>query len=136
MSVVTPRQTFEQLVDIRLQEARVLLDQKQWDGAYYLVGYAVEFAFKVRIISQLMKTDCCPDLKFVRDFYNHELTSLRKLAELEDEMKNDPTVSPHWEIVEDWSEQSRYENGKSESQATNLYEAIEREVLPWIKARY
>lgn len=136
MSVVTPRQIFEQLVDIRLQEAKVLLDQKHWDGAYYLVGYSVEFALKVRIISQLMKSDSCPNIKFVQDFYKHELSSLLKLAGLEDEMKNDSRVSPRWEFVKDWSEQSRYEFGKTESEATNMYETIEKEVLPWLKSRY
>ena len=136
MSVVTPRQTFEQLVDIRLQEAKVLLDQKHWDGAYYLVGYSVEFALKVRIVSRMIKSDSCPSLKFVQEFHKHELPALLRLAGLEDELKNDPTVGPHWDIVKDWSEQSRYEFGKSESQATNMHEAIEMEVLPWIKARY
>ena len=40
------------------------------------------------------------------------------------------------EIVKDWSEQSRYEIGKTEQEATDLYDAIEKGVLPWIKARW
>ena len=40
----------------------------------YLVGYAVSFALKIRIISQLMKSDSFPERKVAENFYN---TSLR-----------------------------------------------------------
>ena len=136
MTVVTSRADFEKLMDLRMKEAKLLLDQKDWDGAYYLSGYAVEFALKIRIISQLMKSDSFPDKKLAENFYKHELSLLRKLAGLDDEMDNDAAVSPQWGIVKDWSEQSRYELGKTEKEATDLYDAIEKGVLPWIKARW
>jgi HEPN domain-containing protein len=136
MTVVTSRGDFEKLMDLRLKEAKILLNKKDWDGAYYLAGYAVEFALKIRIISQLMKSDSFPDRKLAENFYKHELTLLRKLAGLDDEMDNDAAVSPQWDIVKDWSEQSRYEIGKSKKEATDLFHAIEKEVLPWIKARW
>lgn len=123
-------------MDLRLKEAKLLLDQKDWDGAYYLAGYAVEFALKIRIIAQLMKSNSFPDKRLAENFYKHELTLLRKLAELDDEMDKDAAVSPQWDIVKDWSEQTRYMIGKSEPEATDLYEAIEKGVLPWIKARW
>src|SRR5882724_5210014 len=47
MTVVTSRADFEKLMDLRMKEAKLLLDQKDWDGAYYLSGYAVEFATKL-----------------------------------------------------------------------------------------
>ena len=136
MTVVTSQADFEKLMDLRMKEAKLLLDQKDWDGAYYLVGYAVEFALKIRIISQLMKSNSFPDKKLAENFYKHELTLLRKLAGLDDEMDKDAAVSPQWDIVKDWSEQSRYEIGKAEKEATDLYDAIEKGVLPWIKARW
>jgi HEPN domain-containing protein len=136
MTIVTSRADFEKLMDLRLKEAKLLLDQKDWDGAYYLVGYAVEFALKIRIISQLMKSDSFPEKKLAENFYKHELTLLRKLAGLEDEMNGDTGVSPQWDIVKDWNEQSRYEIGKTEEKAKNLYDAVEKGVLPWIKARW
>lgn len=136
MTVVTSRSDFEKLMDLRMKEAKLLLDEKDWDGAYYLVGYAVEFALKIRIISQLMQSDSFPDKKLAENFYKHELTLLRKLADLDVEMDNDAAVSPQWDIVKDWSEQSRYGIGKTEYEATDLYEAIEMGVLPWIKARW
>jgi HEPN domain-containing protein len=136
MTVVTSRADFEKLMDLRRKEAKLLLDQKDWDGAYYLVGYAVEFALKIRIISQLMKSNSFPDKKLAENFYKHELTLLRKLAGLEDDMDNDAAVSPLWDIVKDWSEQSRYELGKMEQETTDLYDALEKGVWPWIKARW
>ena len=51
-------------------------------------------------------------------------------------MDKDATVSTQWNIVKDWSEQSRYEIGKTERDAKDLYDAIENGVLPWIKARW
>ncbi len=136
MAVVTSRADFEKLMDLRMKEAKLLLDQKDWDGAYYLVGYAVEFALKIRIISQLMKSNSFPDKKLAENFYKHELTLLRNLAGLEDEMDTDSAVSPHWIIVKDWSEQTRYQVGKTEKEATDLYDAVEKGVLPWIRARW
>lgn len=136
MTVVTSRSDFEKLMDLRLTEAKLLLDQKDWDGAYYLAGYAVEFALKIRIIAQLMKSDSFPDKKLAENFYKHDLTLLRKVAGLDDEMDKDAAVSPQWNIVKDWSEQTRYAIGKQEPDARDLYDAIEKGVLPWIKARW
>jgi hypothetical protein len=94
MTVVTSRSDFEKLMALRMKEAKHLLDQKEWDGVYYLVGYAVEFALKIRIISQLMKSDSFPDKKFAENFYKHDLTLLRKLAGLDDDMDKDAAISP------------------------------------------
>jgi len=137
MTVVTSRADFEKLMVLRLEEAKLLIDQKRdWDGAYYLAGYAVEFALKIRIITQLMKSDSFPDKKLAENFYKHDLTVLRRAAGLDDEMERDATVSMDWDIVKDWSEQSRYKIGTTETEARDLYDAIERGVLPWIKARW
>jgi hypothetical protein len=136
MTVATTQSDFEKLIAIRLAEAASLLASGDWDGAYYLVGYAVEFALKVRILSQLASSRVFPDKKLVDQFYKHDLTILRTAARLEDAMNQDPAVSPHWDIVKDWSEQSRYEIGKREQDARELYDAIDKEVLPWIKARW
>lgn len=54
MTVVTSRSDFEKLIELRLREAKLLLVAKEWDGAYYLAGYAVEFALKIKIIAHLM----------------------------------------------------------------------------------
>lgn len=136
MTVVTSRSDFEKLIELRMQEAQFLLAQKDYDGAYYLAGYAVEGALKVRIISQLMTSDSFPEKKLADNFYKHELTELRRLAGLADEMEQDVLVKTQWDVVKDWSEQSRYQIGKTDKDALNLYDAIEKGILPWIKARW
>lgn len=136
MPVVTSRSDFEKLAELRMKEAKLLLDQKDFDGAYYLAGYAVEAALKVRIISQLMKSDRFPEKKVAENFYKHDLALLLKLAGLQDEMDKDVAVSPLWDMVTEWSEQSRYQLGKSDRDAINLYDAIEKGILPWVKARW
>jgi hypothetical protein len=136
MTVVTSRLDFEALMVLRMDEAKHLLALSDWDGAYYLAGYAVEFALRIRIISELMKSDSFPAKNLADNFYKHDLILLRRLAGLDEDMDNDGNVMPHWDIVKDWSEQSRYELGKTEKEATDLFEAIEKEVPPWIKARW
>jgi len=124
MTVVTSQSDFEKLMVLRLKEAELLLRHRDWDGAYYLAGYAVEFALKIRVIAQLMKSNSFPDKKLAENFYKHELTLLRKLAELDDEMDNDVAVSPQWDIVKDWSEQTSYMVGKSEKEATDEWHEV------------
>jgi hypothetical protein len=137
MTVVTSRPDFERLMILRMEEAKLLIDHKNdWDGAYYLAGYAVEFALKICIISQLMKSNGFPDKKLAENFYKHDLTVLRRAAGLEDEMNKDAVVSLHWDVVKDWTEQSRYRLGTMEQKARDFYDAIENGVLPWIKARW
>ena len=40
----------ENLVDIRVSEAQVLLESENFQGSYYLAGYAIECAIKVCIV--------------------------------------------------------------------------------------
>ncbi len=136
MTVLTTRGDFEKLLELRLREVKLLIDHQEWDGAYYLAGYVVEFALKIRIISRLMKSEIFPDRKLSDSFYKHDLERLLQAADLEDEMESDSSVEAQWTIVKDWSEQSRYEIGTTEKEARELYDAIEKEVLPWIKARW
>jgi HEPN domain-containing protein len=46
------RSDFHRLTEIRIKEAKVLLDRKCYEGAYYLAGYAVECALKACIAKE------------------------------------------------------------------------------------
>ena len=141
----TPIQTradFQQLAGVRLAEAKTLLDAGQWDGAYYLAGYAVELALKACIIKLLMATDEFPDKDFSRDCYTHGLEKLVKLSRLEPSRDATATANPnflaHWVIVKDWSEQKRYHR-VAEAEARLLYTAvadIPNGVLTWVKTHW
>jgi HEPN domain-containing protein len=51
------RADFQKLTQLRLAEAKVLLDSNRYEGAYYLMGYAVECALKSCIAKQTKEYD-------------------------------------------------------------------------------
>jgi HEPN domain-containing protein len=78
----------QRLTRIRLREARVLLNNRYYEGAYYLLGYAVECAFKSCIARQTRRHDF-PDKNFVNDIYTHDLNKLLRLSGLEPEHRRE-----------------------------------------------
>jgi HEPN domain-containing protein len=68
---------------MRIREAKILLDAGEFDGAYYLAGYAVECALKACILKRL--SDYWPDesdRKMLEKCYTHDLEHLLKAADL------------------------------------------------------
>ena len=117
------RADFHKLTDIRIKEAKVLLDRKCYEGAYYLAGYAVECALKACIAKRTLAPDFPPNPRVVNDYYSHKIPSLAKLAGLELE-------------VTKWSEQGRYETHIESKDARDLCRAISNSrngVLLWLK---
>jgi len=51
------RTDLQLLAETRLDEAQALLIASRWSGAYYLVGYAVECAFKACIAKSTKQDD-------------------------------------------------------------------------------
>jgi hypothetical protein len=124
---------------MRIEEAAILLNAGKWDGAYHVAGYSVECALKSCIIKKLMATDAFPDKKFSEQCYQHNLTLILRLADLEDELNRSGPVYKRWLVVKDWSEQSRYEFGRAEQDVRDFYTAVidpAEGVLPWIQSRW
>lgn len=114
---------FQELADQRLAEAKALLDHGQWDGSYYLAGYAVELGLKACIIKTLLATDAFPDKEFSKNCYTHAVEKLVGLAKLEGSrkaaMNADPDLLTNWALVRDWSEEKRYHRiDKTESECS------------------
>lgn len=130
---------FESLADMRIREAKILLDAGEYDGAYYLAGYAVECGIKVCIIKKLMTSDSWPEKRFSDNCYSHELKVLLRLADLEGELSRAGPVLARWGTIKEWTEQSRYEHGKAPTRVQQFYEAITdttEGVLPWLKTHW
>ncbi|GAG05743.1 unnamed protein product [marine sediment metagenome] len=132
------RNDLRELALIRFKEARVLLKNGNYEGAYYICGYVIECGLKACIAKQTRRYDF-PDKKTVDESYTHDLTKLIKIAGLEltldNEMRKDQVFGRYWATAKDWSEQSRYER-HAEKEAQNLYSAIadrKHGVLRWIK---
>ena len=126
----------------RRREALVLLSAKQWGGAYYLVGYALECALKA-VIAKNTKMYDFPDKEFANQVYTHDLERLVKAAGLSQQMQHElagnPPFSVNWAIAKDWDETSRYDLTTTAGDARDLYSACVRQktgVLSWVKARW
>ena len=135
------RYDLRELALIRLKEARTLLGNGQYEGAYYLSGYVVECALKACIAKQTKRYDF-PNLRNANKSYTHDITELVKMAELEDDRRArsvaDPAFDAEWNVVREWSEQSRYAK-PGRQKAERLYSAItdrKHGILPWIKQRW
>ncbi|MGA7342871.1 MAG: HEPN domain-containing protein [Terracidiphilus sp.] len=127
--------------DLRLKEAKALLEAGFPEGAYYLAGYSVECALKACIAKRTREHDF-PDKELANKSYTHDLAKLLKSAELEIELDTllqaDPSIRAKWGTTQLWNEESRYKS-KTTSEAAELLKAIDDEtggMLPWIRARW
>lgn len=119
----------------------MLLDNNCFEGAYYLVGYAIECALKACIAKRTRRHDF-PDKQLATDSYVHDLDKLVKTAGLEGDQKLqfklDPQFYENWMTVKEWSETSRYETW-TQTEAVGLYEAVinrRHGVLKWVRRHW
>jgi HEPN domain-containing protein len=131
----------EKLAQFRLDDAVWLFRAKRYSAAYYLSGYAVEFALKA-CISKLMQTNSIPDRAFINAIYVHKLDDLISTAGLRSqfnaEIKSDLLFASYWPTVNNWNEESRYQIWDSVS-AANLIQAIgepNHGVFQWVKKHW
>lgn len=137
------RANFQRLAEARIIDAKALLDNQRWDGAYYLTGYAVECGLKSCIIARLLATDEFPEKGFSNSCYTHKLGKLLEAADLEEKLKQaNPAVTSNWKVVESWNEESRYvlkEATEAKTTAEGLYLAVidpAEGVLSWIRSHW
>jgi HEPN domain-containing protein len=135
------RKELQALAIIRLAEARSLLQAGLSDGAYYLAGYSVECGLKASIAKRTRQFDF-PDKKNVDASHTHDLKALIRIANLEplrvEQAKADSAFRDYWDLVQQWSEQSRYRRHER-TDAKALVEAVgsaRHGVLKWIKQHW
>jgi HEPN domain-containing protein len=135
----------EKLQDIareRLKDARILLRHRNWSGAYYLAGYAIECGLKACIAKRVRRFDF-PDKRTVTDSHTHDLEQLVRVAGLRQQLSQDMASSKplelNWAVVKDWAESARYELDTSQAEANDLYRAISRRsngVMSWLRLHW
>jgi HEPN domain-containing protein len=135
------RRDLQELAKVRLKEATALLRLGLFDGAYYLAGYAVECALKACIAKGTQRHEF-PDKKKVESSHSHNLRELVRVAGLDDahveQISQDPDFKTNWDLVQSWSEQSRYRKHRPEA-AKALLEAVgdrRHGVVSWIKLHW
>jgi HEPN domain-containing protein len=131
------RNDFRELARTRRKEARLLLRHGCYEGAYYLAGYVIECALKACIAKGTKRHDF-PDKKKVTESYTHDLVRLVGTAGLESDLDqqaaSDPLFEVNWAVVDDWTEESRYQK-PTEREARDLYSAVtnpQHGVLRWL----
>lgn len=87
------RKLLQRLTRERTRDARALLKDQQYSGAYYLGGYAVECALKACIAKSTNRHDF-PDLTIVKKCHTHDLQELLKLAGLNLDLNDALTADP------------------------------------------
>lgn len=111
------------------------------DGAYYLAGYSVECALKARIAKSTERHDF-PDKVRAIASYTHDLNELVIVAKLKfdriEQAKLDPIFKSNWDVVGQWSEETRYHRNDSQA-AQALIDAIadkKHGVMTWIRQHW
>lgn len=133
------RETFQQLAELRLAEARLLLASGLPSGAYYLAGYAIECALKAVIAAKFHANEI-PDRRLVERVHVHDLSKLLSLTGLEDELEAEMNANPdlhgRWTTIQKWSERARYDIWTQES-ASAIMEAVggDEGLLRWLQNR-
>lgn len=129
------------MAEEKLADARLLLHHGRWANAYYLAGYSAELLLKA-IIANRFQQGTFPDKKLVANLYIHNLVQLASTAGLslhlgQDE-KLDPVFGGYWQIVGQWTEESRYA-AKSKLKAEELLQAIDdpdHGVARWLRLHF
>lgn len=129
----------QKMAEERVADATALLEARRFQAAYYLCGYAIEFALKACIARKIREFDF-PDRKLANDSYVHDLTKLLKVAGidglLQEEEGRNHDFATNWAIVKDWSEASRYNVSIGPAKASVFFIAVTDEsngVLSWLK---
>ena len=132
----TTRAQFKQVAAAREREAEVLMKARQWSGAYYLSGYAVECGLKAVIVKQF-RGNVLPNKDKVIKAYTHDLSALLSAAGLDQDptLLGDPQLRLNWADAKLWNEHARYKKW-TRAEATAMVSAItdqQHGVMNWLR---
>ncbi|MCH8206109.1 MAG: HEPN domain-containing protein [Chloroflexi bacterium] len=124
------RSELQRIARSRTEDAKALLDDGRFSGAYYILGYAVECALKACLAKQTRRYDF-PDRKLVNASHTHDLESLLRVSglysDLQTESRTNRALDENWAVVKDWTVDSRYDVNVSGSRARDFSLGCHRE---------
>jgi hypothetical protein len=85
------RLQFQKIARVRIREARALLQDRMFDGAYYLAGYSVECGLKA-CIAKMVRRHEFPDKDLVKNLpgYSRRPTSTSGIGSISGEIRSLP----------------------------------------------
>lgn len=130
------KEILQKLAETRFEEAKVLLDNKFYEGCNYLLGYVIELALKARIC--MLLNDDYPESilgyknhKFIELFY---LAGLRKELDLKRNIDDDFKIS--YTQVLTLKVENRYVfTNASKENTLKMYKDVEL-IFNWIKTKW
>ncbi len=128
------KENLQKLAETRLEESKVLLDNKYYEGCNYLLGYVIEFALKARICKLL--NDIFPE---ITNYKSHDFTNLIHLAGLRKELEianiDDAFKSSYTQILK-LKVENRYKFINASEESTHkMYKDVEL-IFNWIKTKW
>jgi HEPN domain-containing protein len=132
------REEFQQLAELRAEEAAVLANNGKEQGAYYLAGLATECGLKACIAKRTKQHQYPP--RNTNPYYDHNLDKLLELSglqhELDNEVKRSRGFATNWDTVHDWNVETRYE--VAVLKGTEMVTAVTSAdgVLQWLKQHW
>ena len=138
----------KRLTQLRLKEAKVLCDNRLYDGSCYLAGYCIELALKAAICKRMGTPDFFRTIRpeTARAFKIHNIEELVTLAGLYTQfnvlINTNIDFSYNWSFIKttiNWSEQLRYQVGKNQIETQSMLLALtdpQNGILPWIKKHW
>jgi len=141
------RNDLKKISKTRLKEAKILCDNKLYDGALYLYGYVIETALKARIC-KILQTDFPPSGKSAKAYKVHDLEELILLAGLKKDfqfkLNNDIPFKTNWSLISPWVEILRYKpivrkDAQTKTNIINIYSALTDRrtgILTWIMKKW
>ncbi|PJE51570.1 MAG: DNA-binding protein [Candidatus Yanofskybacteria bacterium CG10_big_fil_rev_8_21_14_0_10_36_16] len=130
---------FKKLALRRIREAITLFNNKEYSGAYYLAGYAVELALKACYCKNVKEKSFPPKKSVYQKLYSHDLNDLLSVSGIkwafDKRAGKDKGFESNWSTVKDWTEESRYGICKK-TDAEALINSIKdrrKGILVWIK---
>lgn len=132
------RRELKELAATRLREAEILFAARQYSGAAYLCGYAVELALKARICKLLGTEEYPGSGKHKGAFTVHDLEQLVFLAGLRPKLHKGTPLFANWMVTAPWRPEIRYTAPEqfSQERARQILDAVRDPrdgVFPWIK---
>ena len=126
----------------RLKAAKILLEYSDYDGAVYMMGYALECCLKA-IICKRLNLSQYPDKSGSKDkdniFKTHKFDILLTLSGLENDFSLNATPGRYenWSELTRWSTEIRYEpiGTQKEADAKRMYEALTEApegIITWV----